>query len=418
MTDLSNLFGGYDDGDPDGVAPGEDLQQIDLPDGVYFDLDPTTYFAIDALGSSDVMSLARRRHGWWWKSRHNPLLQQTTTDAQNYGSALHSILLEGPEAYRRVFLVSPDKADFPGLLVSTDDITSALKAAGINLQGTSKFKKADWVQAALSELPERPVWDAIIEAFDHAARRPDGTTRPSVTRTEDAMLKIMFDMATDLNDPDAVEIARLLISDDHPPMAEVSVIYTDPRGLRRRCRFDRLFPKVTLDLKSLRGIWNGRPLEAAIDDVIKKHGYDVQRADYHEGRKYLYAFIRMGMQHVHGGTEEQRAWLATWPDRYPRWDWVWLFYQKPDMTEGHAPVVFPLWDDHASDYHRAGLRKKERALDFYQLQVDRVGLDKPWGRVSPLHYTDDKLSPSILRYPDGAEDAQQPLENEDRLLGL
>lgn len=411
-TDLS-IFESYDDADLIDMGPDGSFEL--LPDGVYIDLPAPEYFP-QGLGSSDLQTLAARGYGWWWKSRHNPLRREPqSTDAQNYGSALHAIILEGLKAYERGFLIQPDKADYPGLLVSTDDITDALKKAGVALNGTSKFKKADWVQAALSELPDAHVWDAIWGAFEKTLGDPP---RPYVTSVEDRALRIMRDMALDRSTPEAEQVANLLDDPDHPPLAEVSVLWTDRRGLRRRARFDRLYPAFNLDLKSLRGHWQGRTLETFLDDTIRKHLYDLQRADYHEARRYLYAFVSMGMENVHGGTPEQRAWLATWPDQHPNWDWVWLFYQKPDMVAGDAPVLFPLWDDHASDHHRRGLRKKERALDFYQAAVERFGLERPWAAVSELHYTDENKVPHIATYPDNHPWGSKPLDNEDAILGV
>jgi hypothetical protein len=415
MTDAFSLFAAYGD-DPTPDVPTVDR---DLPDGVYLDLDPQVYFAQrDRLGSSDVQTLHQKREGWWWQSAYNPLRPaDTSTQAQNYGSALHVIMLEGVDTYERRFMVCPGKADYPGLLTSAEQIADAIKAAGVTLQGTSKFKKADWNREARVYIPSAPVWDNIWSDFEGAAKLPDGSMRPHVTTTEDATLRIMLDAALDASTPEGAEIAGLLADPHHPPLAEVTVLWTDPQGRRRRGRLDRLWPKFTLDLKSLRGHWNGRELAVTADDMIKKHGYDIQRADHHEARRYLYAFVQMGMENVHGGTAEQRAWLATFPDAAPRWDYVWLFYQKPDMAAGDAPVIFPVWDDHASAYHVHGLRKQQRALDFYTAQVDRFGLEKPWSRVMGIHYTSESYEPHILTYPDNHPACREPVDNENALLG-
>lgn len=419
MTDaLDALFDQPDDDPADDGGPTDNIDR-DLPDGVYLGLDPDVYFAQRGrMGSSDVQALHFRREGWWWGSEHNPMRPaQPPTNAQNYGSALHVILLEGLAEYERRFMVAPAKGDFTGLLESADDIKAALAQANITLSGTSKYKKADWVAAALTELPDRPVWDAIWEAFERTARLPDGRMRPHVTSQEDQLLRIMLQAATSGDTPEGRQVADLLTADDQPSLAEVTVLWTDRKGRRRRGRLDHLGARFTLDLKSLRGHWNGRELAVTAHDVIVKHGYDIQRADHHEARRYLYAYVQAGMaEYVHGGTAEQRAWLAQLPDRAPRWDYVWLFYQKPDMTQGDAPVIFPVWDDHASPYHVRGLRKAQRALDFWSAQVDRYGLDKPWSRVMEVHYTDQDLEPKVLAYDDNHPAAKEPYEGENAML--
>jgi hypothetical protein len=418
VSDLDALFDSFDDTDTDDGPTGDGIDRH-LPDGVYIGLPPEVYFAQEGrLGSSDVQTLHQKREGWWWQSRHNPLRPaDASTPAQNYGSALHVLMLEGVDEYERRFMIAPDKADYPGLLVSEGDIKAALQKAGADMALTSKFKKADWVAKALADLPGAHVWDAIDAAFKRAATLPDGSLRPNVTTVEDRTLRIMLQAALDGDTPEGAQIRELLLDEDNPALAEVTVLWTDHRGRKRRGRLDRLWPKFTLDLKSLRGHWNGRELAVTADDMIKKHGYDIQRADHHEARRYLYAMVAHDFEGmVHGGTPDQRAWLATFPDSAPRWDYVWLCYQKPDMAAGDAPVIFPLWDDHASSYHVKGLRKAQRALDFYSQQVERFGLDRPWSRVMEVHYTDQDLEPHILTYDDSHPSVKEPYPGENAML--
>jgi hypothetical protein len=420
MSELDALFDSFDATDTDDGPTGDGIDRH-LPDGVYLNMDPAVYFAQEGrLGSSDVQTLHQRQEGWWWQSRHNPMRPAgDSTNAQNYGSALHVLMLEGEKEYERRFMIAPDKADYPGLLVSTDDIKAALQKADVDLKGSSKFKKEDWVSLALANLPDAHVWDAIDAAFKRAATLPDGSMRPSVTTLEDRTLRIMRDAALDASTDEGAQIRELLLDEDNPALAEVTVLWTDAKGRKRRGRLDRLWPKFTLDLKSMRGQWNGRALAVSADDMIKKHGYDIQRADHHEARRYLYAMVAHDFAGlVHGGTAEQRAWLATFPDIAPRWDYVWLCYQKPDMAAGDAPVVFPIWDDHASSYHVRGLRKAQRALDFYSAQVNRYGLDKPWSRIMEVHYTDPDIQPCILTYDDQHPSVKEPYPGENAMLAM
>lgn len=420
----ADLFGAA--ADSHAVGPPDDIEQ--LPDGVYLNLEPRIYFGqwarlhgdgplVPRVGGSDLITLAKRREGYWWSSPLNSLRDRGSTTAQNYGSALHSWLLEGERAYITAFMVEPNPADFPNVLRSESDIRKALEAEKVPLPaGYSKWKKEGWSDFALGALPGYTVWDEVRAAFTRTLESRPG--RQSVTATEHAMLEIMINSIMEGATPEAREIALLLgADDDHPPMAEVSILYTDRNGIPRRARIDRMYPAFDLDLKSLRGDWQSRNLELAVDDVIKKGGYDIQRADYRIARRYAYAFISMGPEYIHGGTAEQRAWLATWPDRFPKWEWVWLFYQKPDMVAGAAPILFPLWDDHASAYHVRGLRKGVRALEAYQRFMETFGPHKPWARVEPLHYTNPDLIPGILTYPDNAPDGEHPVEDEDELLG-
>jgi hypothetical protein len=174
------------------------------------------------------------------------------------------------------------------------------------------------------------------------------------------------------------------------------VLATMKDGIRLRWRFDRLFPAWTLDLKSL-GDWRGRDLRYAVGDAMAKGGMDMQRAFYDDGRRIMYEFIRNGQ--IFGAvTSREQAWLEQLPDLAPDFDFMWLFYQKPD-AKGHAPVILPVLDDgprrepHVdepilSELHRAGKAKVANALALYRQCLARFGKDKPWSRVEPLHYAD------------------------------
>jgi hypothetical protein len=364
-----------------------------LPDGVYIGLGEDEYFAQDALGSSDLIRLHFRREGWGWSSKNNPDFKSPTNTARNYGQALHAILLEGVDAYEERFAVIPEK---PEKVVETiKDMRFVLEKEGFSLRGTSGWIAADWAIAMRHCLPDVPCWPAILDDF--ATRC--GEMR-KVTAVEDRMLRFMHEVAMSPDRRDNTEIRELFQSHaDRPPLAEVSILKTLPNGIRRRYRLDRMFPAFDLDAKSL-GNWTGRPLEYEVGEVVARNGWDIQRADHLEGRQLAYEFIRDGFQ-VYGGTLEQRQWIGAFPDEFPTWDYVWLVYQKPD-PKGHAPVIFPVMDitltaaGAPSEILVHGLSKKRSALALYERCVAEFGLDRPWARVDPLHYTDEAFEPRII----------------------
>lgn len=375
-----------------------------LPDGVYLDLDAEEYFP-QGLGSSDLITLHFRREGWWWQSPFNPDYKRPSRAALTYGTALHAILLEDVAAYEERFAIVPDK---PAMAVETvPEMRQALIENGFRMAGTSAWRASDWALAMRYNIPEVPCWPNILEDFETQAG-----DRLRVTAMEDRMLRFMREVAISPGRSDNAEIRYLFAQGaGRPPLAEVSVLKTLPNGIRRRWRIDRMFPAFDLDLKSL-GNWSGRPLEFETGEVIARNGYDIQRADYLEARQAAYQFIQDGFR-VHGGTIDQRAWLAKFPEEFPTWDWVWLFYQKPD-PKGRAPVIFPVldetyrpiegrdwsgetWTEHIpSTILTHGLSKKAAALDLYQRCVADFGFDQPWARVDRLHYTDEGMDPRII----------------------
>jgi hypothetical protein len=376
-----------------------------VPDGVHLHLAEELYFGQDALGSSDLIRLNLYKHGWWWSSRWNPDHVDKPGPERNYGSATHSILLEGVEAYQAKFAIQP--ACPPNAIKTGGEARAALAANGFSLRGTSGWRNEDWFESVAMNMPTADVWPTILAEFDR--QRGD---RPFLTEVENRMLLIMYEAA--MANP-AIH-ALLDQGGAFPPLAEVSVLKTLPDGTRRRWRFDRLYPNFTLDLKTL-GNWSGRPLRFAVGDHIGKGGYDIQMADYHVGRRVLYDFVGDGFQ-VFGGDIEERAWLKRIVEMNDAWDWVWLFYQKPEPT-GRAPVLFPVYDDFGTGLHPGGAAKAMKALAFYRERVTEFGLLKPWTSVEPLHYTPDsvgsnsKLPTITLPHWLGEEEPSDPAAYED-----
>ncbi len=376
-----------------------------LPDGVYFNLFDDDYFGQEALGSSDLITLHFKREGWWWQSRYNPDAAQRSTKELLFGNAAHAILLEGLATYESRYIAEPDRpAD--AIDGTIDECRTLLLAGGFELGGASKWKVDDWRRAMRLNMPEVEVWPTIKADFlDELGPEDLPGRRKPLPAASDRALRFMHQVATG-DGYDNASIRKLLAEGgDYPPLAEVAVFCT-VAGVRRRWKFDRMFPRFDLDLKTLGG-WTGRPLPWEVGESIAKRGMDIQRADYHVGREVAYALIRAGK--VYGGTPEQRSWLASFPDAHPKWDWVWLFYQKPD-PKGKAPVLFPLWDDswvieadangHAveapGDVRKWGLHKAARAISFYKQSVAVFGLREPWARVDPLHFTDENAKPRVF----------------------
>jgi hypothetical protein len=366
-----------------------------LPDGIYLDLSAPDYFAQETRGSSDWVKLRRQRWGWWWSSPYNPDRKDVQTAEQLYGSALHAILLESVGAYEARFAVTPDPLAYGRELCRTiDDMKRALVQAGFG-KWPDGWLKADFERACRVNIPRVPVWGNILNDF--VGRLGPGVQ--AVSAAEDRQLRFMREVA--VGDWPGNEAIRklLLAAPDRPPMAEVSVLCTVD-GIRRRWRFDRMFPAFDLDLKSL-GNWTGRPLPYAVGDQLARLGWHIQRADYWEGRRLAYAMIKAyGMACVCGGTLEQRRWLVSWPDAFPVWDWVWLAYQKP-AESGRAPVIFPIWDDSFAGPERPsalraiGRHQLNDAIAFYREAVATFGLERPWAHVEEIHYADPGISPCI-----------------------
>jgi hypothetical protein len=356
-----------------------------LPEGVYLNLPPAEYFAQPAMGSSDWTKLDQHREGWWMASRHNPDRVEPKGRYLMYGTALHVILLEGLAAYDRAFICEPDPRQFPGLARTKDEIQREWVRAGLSLAGTSGWSKDQWRAQAAYKLPSLPIWSNILDDWS-----PRAIGKTIVSATEDRMLRHMHDVVTAPDRPDNADVRRLFTLDpDHPPLAEVSV-FAEVDGIWCRWRFDRLLPRAILDLKSL-GNWTGRPLDWEVGEVTARRRWHIQRADYYDGRAIARRLIHEGK--LFGGEIEHRRYLEHIIDE-PNEAFIWACYQVPSPA-GRAAVMMPVWDDTGSDLHSAGARRLARAKAFFRAAVARYGLEKPWARVEPLHYSSQNRTPSI-----------------------
>lgn len=350
-----------------------------LADGVYLGLQHVRYFGQETRGSSDWIDLHRLKHGWWWKSRYNRHRRlPKSTPEQTYGSNLHVLVLEGLRAYLEQCIIEPHRGDYVDLVETIDQIREAIGKLGYNVPPKGRFDLPGWAGQLRDVDPSRACWHTIMEDFTAVAG-----DRQRVSAIDDFEMRFLREMALSEDRNDNEQVRRLLTETaDHPPIVEVSVFATID-GIRRRWRFDRMFPAATMDLKSL-GPWSGRPLTLEAGEILARRRWSIQRADYDIGRRVAYQLVEAGK--LHGGTLEQRRYVERIVADEPRWDWIWLIYQKPDSGRGTAPVLMPVWDDWDSVLAKSGAAKLESAIRYYKGQVAAWGLHEPWGRVEPLHY--------------------------------
>lgn len=157
------------------------------------------------------------------------------SDALIMGSALHCAILE-PERFNSEFMCEPNKADFPGLIVTVDDIKAALTS--ILGDKAPKSGTKDKLTAQLLELNSAlPVWDVIYKNFEKLA---EGKT--ILTQAQMANVIGMKDAV--LSHPIASEVLK-------GGEAEYSYYVKDPdTGLERKCRPDYHNGGALIDIKT------------------------------------------------------------------------------------------------------------------------------------------------------------------------
>lgn len=203
--------------------------------GVYFNLDEEAYHADPALGSSDIRAMRADLEAWWRGSRFNPdagerKLYEYSSTARKLGTAMHKLVLEGREAFERIYVRRPDDPPY----ASASDKGVATKRFNATLMSHQHSLKGD-------------EWDLCERTGRLIERHPD--------------------------------LATAFVGG----MREVSVFWVRPDGIRCKARFDLLKAGGVGDLKSIE---NERrwPLDAACVDQFLRYRYDIQAEHYLEGR--------------------------------------------------------------------------------------------------------------------------------------
>lgn len=371
-----------------------------LGDGVYLNLSEENYFGQRGrLGSSDISRLFLTKEGFWWKSEMNPDKPQDdddTSPAQEFGKALHAIVLEGDAAYRARVATFPDKdvekaTHGKKFCVTVKDIMEGLEARGFNPKANQG--KDFLIEYSKSRAPDLIMWDTLVAGWELANKG-----KIKLTEVEDRQIQIMAAAVRNHS-----QMGKLFhYGPDHVPLAEVSIFWTDQHGIKRRGRLDQMLPQSTIDVKTLQNV-AGRPLSFAAGEHCIKMGYHVQMADHHVARTFAYRFITEGKVYDGVPVEERTqdsaakfarelAWIKRFPVEAPHWDYAWIFYQKPDAKKGIAPIVFPWAEDYADaddysqgDLHRRGIRGMMEAVNTYRRCMKEFGPDTPWTLVAPVH---------------------------------
>jgi hypothetical protein len=198
-------------------------------DGIYFDLDAEAYHADPALGSTDLKNLIRSGPDYWWNSSHNPKRPEKTSDALEFGKALHRLVLEGQQAFTSRYVRRPDD------LVRLDAKAKAVLCP--NGETVLDGDDYDRILVSAELIRKNP---NLAQAFEGGA-------------------------------------------------SEVSVFWTErvnDADVRCKARFDYLKTRGIGDLKSIRNPF-GLPFAKACTRQIHSLRYDLQAAHYLEARKRL-----------------------------------------------------------------------------------------------------------------------------------
>lgn len=356
------------------------------PEGVHIGMPAEVYHSVPAIGSSDLATLYFDPASHWYDSANNPHRRARVkrSEALVFGDALHTLLLEGPDAYVAKFTAEPDSDDARWLM-NLAEVKKALEEKGVATWGL--FDPAKVHRLARKHGLAHRVYELAYADFETARRR--GANRISID--DDRRLRHMVRLFQEHED-----LGPALKSG----IPELSVFYRRPENpdVLLRVRFDLALPTFCCDVKSMANYRGGDPDDAAIGAIVD-HGYDLQAEHYREGRKFLAEFVDAGKVYFWGDQGPHRmaanlsnpvvGKLREIADAGDNWRWVWIFYQVRNDTAGkaRAPVIAPFWADpfgeHKPLFDQARATIDE-ALANYEAYRSEFGLQKEWSQIRPI----------------------------------
>lgn len=331
-----------------------------LPIGIHFGLSEDAYHADPALGSSSIKELASKPCSWQY-ARLRPR-GEVEPEYLVWGSAWHCRVLEGKAAFDERYAKPPRPEDYPDALVTTDQIKDFLRMHGQKLTGN----KPELMLRAreLDECP--PFFDEILARwkFEH----PDHVelTDRQAQEIEDAVSNMQ-------RDPTLAAVMRAGSLIDGA--AELSIIWIDERGIRRKARLDYALPpagnrvkSLIVDLKSFTSFKGGTDEEAAIRKVYDM-AYDVQVASYMDGYAAARRMLEQGLVY---GEAPSDQYLHTF-FHADGVDWVWVM-----MRRDNAMVPVTLSIDTEDKMFEHAKRIVDAALETYSGYMATYGPDALW----------------------------------------
>lgn len=350
-------------------------------EGVHLNIPPNVYFEAQAIGSSDLKTLYWQPESWWLSSwantrrRASKWKPSTRRSHFELGDALHTLVLEGEEAFRRRIAVEPDP-DRSGWITTPLELKRALRERGVEVSGAAGPE--------LEKLARRHnlAWLYLPTARQHfeAAKRAG---RPSLTEEQAAQVRFT---------------ARLIL--DHPELgpalngagglSEVAVFWRreeDPDTLMR-AKFDRIRPGRLLDLKSLSN-WRGKDRDGAIRDTIEQNEYGLQRRLYQgEAFARFQEFVKAGQVFYWGDDgEPARArgedlnLLERIAEKPATWVWVFAQFRNESPGSERAAGVASRWlKPEGRMWDEAG-QKIEEALENFRRLRATFGMGREWSFI-------------------------------------
>ena len=139
-------------------------------DGLYFDLSSDKYHADMALGSSNLKDLMYDPALFWFQSHFNPLRpERADSKAQMIGTAVHTMVLDGVEAFKARYRPAPGNCRVAARVVEINTAQKYIEADAVFHDLESNAATSARVQRRISDSKGRLYSAAMIQQTGNAA---------------------------------------------------------------------------------------------------------------------------------------------------------------------------------------------------------------------------------------------------------
>jgi hypothetical protein len=333
--------------------------------GVYFGLPAADYLADPSLGSSDLKRLAAAPILYWHYSHMNPTRSPSPDSAAKLrGRALHALVLQGEEGFKQAFAVKPSHEDYPGCLVTLEDLKAKLRFL---CEPTSGTKHALSKRIKI-KLPDVVVFEDVLAIFKAVVER-------------DKLEVITKDTAREVR-----KAAAAITSNPHLRRAfqggipELSVFWTE-NGVPLKARFDYVKPAAIVDLKSFAN-QREHSVDTAIRMAIGVFRHDVQAAHYFDAYAALRSLVKDGR--VFGSCKLRPDWHKRLADETV---FIWVFHSVD------APITRALQLSETSAALNRARREVAMAKRAYAECLERWGTSAWFDDEPPRELTEEDMAP-------------------------
>ena len=309
-----------------------------MKDGIYFNMPEDEYHSIDRLSASGMKDILESPTKYWFNSKLNPLYCERATDAMDAGTMYHTYILEGESVFNDKYIVMP----------------SEIEALNKN---SSAFK----------------LWKA-------------GQSKKIIPWQK------YFEMKKNIRylEQDGQILSTNFLKDGYP---EVSILWTDDKGIDRKARLDFLRESSFVDLKTFATDKVG-DVESYIAKYFFNYKVFLQLINY---RQALLAGRDLNVN----GTKEQKK-----------------FFQIVKESEDYVPFVIfvnrnlpqarikAFTKENCEDLWRLGEKMIENAQYKYLSNIDKYGKKSAWLEdvdLQSLKFTDLDFPQSFYEILKGGE---------------